>query len=129
MATANCPPDRVIERVFTILPSEAQDWAKERHLPQPPVELCELHPDGGERWRQRGETLPGQERAPRLVMGQASMLTSPDQGSTYRVSPQIPLDDQCIEVAARPGDGVQPRTVTLVGRRDGSQRSYPSALS
>jgi 1A family penicillin-binding protein len=135
LATANCPPERVIERVFTILPSEAQEWAKERHLPQPPVESCELHPEGGPpqdggpalAHGSLGDVAPGRLMAEARPTsgpppGRALVLTSPDQGSAFRVSPQIPLDDQCIEVAARPGDGVRLRGVTLLV--DGVALSY-----
>ncbi len=124
LATANCPPDRVIERVFTILPAEAQEWARDMHLPQPPTELCELHPgryppvapfpekEGGIGppflLREGGQGI--RSAAP----GRSLVLTHPDQGSVFRVSPQIPLKDQCIEVAARPGDGVEPRNVALL---------------
>ena len=117
LATANCPPDRVIERVFTVLPAEGQEWARERHWPQPPTQMCELHPDGSELATTTGA---GPER-PRAISPQGAfagpeeglVLTSPDQGSTYRLSPQIPAADQCIDVAARPGDGVRLRSVTL----------------
>ena len=42
------------------------------------------------------------------------ILTSPDQGSRYRLSAEIPREVQQIAVAARPPDGVVLREVTLL---------------
>ncbi len=42
------------------------------------------------------------------------ILTSPDQGSRYRLSPEIPPSAQQILVAARPVDGVSLQEVTLL---------------
>jgi len=42
------------------------------------------------------------------------ILTSPDQGSRYRLSPEIPSSAQQILVAAHPADGVALRQVTLL---------------
>ena len=42
------------------------------------------------------------------------VLTSPDQGSRYRLSAEIPASAQQILVAARPADGVSLRQVTLL---------------
>ena len=42
------------------------------------------------------------------------LLTSPDQGSRYRLAPEIPRAMQQVVVAVRPGDGVTLRQVTLL---------------
>lgn len=42
------------------------------------------------------------------------VLTNPDQGGRYRLSPEIPGSAQQIVVTARPADGVTPRQVTLL---------------
>jgi len=42
------------------------------------------------------------------------VLTSPDQGGRYRLSPEIPPSAQQVLVAARPTDGVALRQVTLL---------------
>jgi hypothetical protein len=42
------------------------------------------------------------------------ILTSPDQGSRYRLSAEIPREVQQIAVAARPTDGVVLNEVTLL---------------
>jgi hypothetical protein len=41
-------------------------------------------------------------------------MTSPDQGSRYRLSSEIPREVQQIAVAVRPADGVTLRQVTLL---------------
>ena len=42
------------------------------------------------------------------------ILTSPDHGSRFRLSPEIPSSAQQVLVAARPADGVALRQVTLL---------------
>jgi hypothetical protein len=42
------------------------------------------------------------------------LFTSPDQGSRYRLAPEIPRAMQQVVVAVRPGDGVALRQVTLL---------------
>lgn len=39
LATAQDPPDQVATMVFPIYPPEAQDWARENNIPQPPTEF------------------------------------------------------------------------------------------
>jgi len=43
LATPYCPPEDVEEKVFEIYPPEAQDWVRERGIPQPPQEYCDIH--------------------------------------------------------------------------------------
>jgi hypothetical protein len=52
--------------------------------------------------------------APQSLIPNPLIMTSPDQGSQYRLSPQIPPSAQQILVAARPADGVALRQVTLL---------------
>ncbi len=35
-ATTDTPPDRIVERLYTILPPEAQEWMQEQGIPEPP---------------------------------------------------------------------------------------------
>jgi hypothetical protein len=44
----------------------------------------------------------------------ALIFTSPDQGSTFRLVPNIPADKQKIRVSIRPTDGVSPGQVKLL---------------
>lgn len=43
LATEFCPAETVEERVYLIYPPEAEAWARERGLPEPPREPCPLH--------------------------------------------------------------------------------------
>ncbi|MFN8497439.1 MAG: transglycosylase domain-containing protein [Anaerolineae bacterium] len=38
LASTLCPPEDVEEQVFAILPREAADWARQAHIPQPPLD-------------------------------------------------------------------------------------------
>jgi membrane carboxypeptidase/penicillin-binding protein len=97
-ATASTPPDRVVERVYAILPPEAQDWAREQGIPQPP-------PSGSE----VADLGPASTSGNRpLVMG------SPDAGATYRLDPGLPREAQQIVVSAWAGTGVTLGEVTLM---------------
>ena len=103
LATRDTPPERIMERVYTILPAEAQEWARQQGLPQPPLEAAPAI------------AVAGRNEAP-LVM------TSPDAGTTYQLSPALPREAQRIEVAARPAAGLRFTEVelyvddTLLGR-------------
>ncbi|MGQ9625906.1 MAG: penicillin-binding protein 1C, partial [Anaerolineae bacterium] len=44
LATLSCPPELVEERYYIVFPPEYRRWAEENGYPQPPSELCTLHP-------------------------------------------------------------------------------------
>jgi 1A family penicillin-binding protein len=96
-ATANTPPERVVERVYTVVPPEAWEWANEHGLPQPPAEQVAALP----------QEHAGGAAEPPLVM------TAPDQGASYQLDRGLPRDAQRILVAARPGTGAILGPVTL----------------
>lgn len=122
MASAGTPPGRVIERVFTILPAEAEEWARERNLPRPPaaspdrLALAMGQDESGmpiTTDARGGESMVmpasrGVHSEPPLIM------TGPDSGSAFRLSPQIPSGSQCVEVSARSGEGSHLDSVTLL---------------
>ncbi len=111
LAAEDTPAQWVSERVFTILPPEADEWIRSRNLPQPPVGYAqELALAGGAvvPETRRPDEVPAGAPEPALVM------TEPDSGSTYRISAQIPVASQCVEVAARAGEGAVLRSVTLL---------------
>ena len=83
LATVDTPPDRVWERVYLLLPAEAREWARENGIPEPPAGAVE--PPAGN------------------ASGAPLVMTSPDAGTTYRISPSAPRDSQRIVVAARAG--------------------------
>ncbi len=96
-ATADTPPERVIERVYTVFPPEAQAWAAEQGFPQPPPTS-----------KGSGQLLAWSAEEPPLVM------TGPDQEATYRLDRSLPRTAQRIRVGARPGSGAALMEVTLM---------------
>ncbi len=94
-ATADTPPERIVERVYTVFPPEAQAWAAEQGIPQPP---------------------PAPEDTPLLAWSGNEpplVMTGPDQGAAYRLDRNLPRDAQRIRVGARPGNGAVLVEVTL----------------
>jgi len=86
---------RIDSEVYTLLPAEAQAWAREHGLPQPPA-----------------------VSAPSVsVSGSAAiLLTSPDAGAVYRLDPTLPRDAQRIAIAAEAAPGITEVTLLLDSR-------------
>ena len=102
-ATAGTPPDRVVERLYTVLPPEAQEWAREQGLPEPPPPA-------------RSATGGSEAAVPPLQASEKGPLTmnSPDAGAVYRLDRSLPRDAQQIEISVRAGAGVSLAQVTLL---------------
>jgi membrane carboxypeptidase/penicillin-binding protein PbpC len=82
LADANTPAQFVASRVFLVVPPEAQQWAKEAGLPQPP----------GVSSATGGSPL-------------ALQISSPDPHTVYQITPRLPLASQQVPfrvVAAQP---------------------------
>ena len=43
LATVYCPPGEVEEVIFDIYSPEADDWVREKGIPQPPRDYCDIH--------------------------------------------------------------------------------------
>jgi len=125
LAGPGCPPEFIVKRRYTLYPAEAQDWVRWQNVPQPPEEYSPMCPMGDQRaesgeWRvesgDRGAEGPVPAPVPQPLAPRPwpLILTSPDQGSRYRLSPEMPPSAQQILVAARPVDGVSVRQVTLL---------------
>jgi 1A family penicillin-binding protein len=101
-AGKDTPPERIVERLFTVLPPEAQEWAREQGLPEPPA-AAEVNGEGseGKLARASGEEL-------------SLLMVDPDAGAVYRLDPALPRDAQRIQVLVRPGAGASLRQVTLL---------------
>ncbi|HSR31994.1 MAG TPA: PBP1A family penicillin-binding protein [Anaerolineae bacterium] len=98
-ATTDTPPEQIVQRVYTVLPAEAQDWAHEHGIPEPPSIMAS------------GAEFPAPRvnaESPLLAMG------SPDAGAVYRLDPALPRDAQRIVISARPGTGLAPTRVRLL---------------
>ncbi len=107
LAGPDCPPQFTTQKRYTLYPAQAQEWARSQNIPQPPETYSPL--------------CPGQETgnkllvpSPQVPRPSSLILTSPDQGSHYRLSSEIPPAVQQILVVARPADGVTLRQVTLL---------------
>ena len=93
LASSDTPPERIVERVYTVLPAEAVEWGRERGV------------DSGY-WIL--DIASGE-----LKTRNQLIITSPHQGSVYRLDPALPEDDQRIEIAARASDGVGVASLTI----------------
>ncbi len=90
-----------VERVYRVLPPDAQDWGRRQGIPTPPEIDC-----------------LGQVASSRVV-GQVGnlpylVLTSPSPNATLSLSPQLPTELQKIEVTARLNAPVSLQEVTLL---------------
>jgi membrane carboxypeptidase/penicillin-binding protein PbpC len=101
LATASCPPERRVQRVFVFPPPEVIPWAREAGLPLAPAtpiladEMAAPAPDG----------LDGQ--SPRLI------LVSPEPEAMAEISGEIPREHQGLEVEAVAWGAWQPAVVEL----------------
>ncbi len=92
LASATTPAERVAERLFWVLPPEAQEWAREQGIPQPPAGATPLPEEGA---------------------SIALEIISPDPNAEFVISGALPLSAQSIEIAARWRLAFAPREVTL----------------
>ena len=99
-ATAGTPPERVMERVFTILPPEAREWGRQQGI-------AELPPEPAASSQQQGLVAASNVQYPSLAM------VGPDQGAIYRIDPALPRDAQRIAVSAVAGEEAVFVRVTL----------------
>ncbi|MFN2131341.1 MAG: transglycosylase domain-containing protein [Anaerolineae bacterium] len=99
-ATATTPRDRVHERAYTVYPPEAEGWAIEQGLPQPPS---------------AAETdAPAATVLDKGTMPAAPIeIVSPFQMDQYRLSSAVPPEDQRIMIEARPGGRLRFEQVIL----------------
>jgi 1A family penicillin-binding protein len=140
LAGPGCSPQFTTRKLFTIYPAEAQDWARRQGIAEAPTAYSPLcpDPDGRQQTADGSQSSQGEaslsavggqrshgEASPSAVSLVATsnlqslissplVLTSPDQGSRYRLAPEIPRAMQQVVVAVRPGDGVTLRQVTLL---------------
>ncbi len=130
LAGPGCSPQFTTRKLFTLYPAEAQDWARRRGIAEAPGTYSPLCP-GGEQIAVSGQQSAVSRRPSAVGLVATSnvqlptsnfqsptpyslLLTSPDQGSRYRLAPEIPRAMQQVVVAVRPGDGVTLRQVTLL---------------
>ena len=128
LAAPGCPPQYTTQKRYTLYPAEAQDWVRWQEIPQPPRAFSPLCPGleagahGGREEVELGSGEAGVQESEEHRRGDGSvpatawplLLTSPDQGSRYRLSPETPRQTQQVIVAALPADGISLHQVTLL---------------
>jgi 1A family penicillin-binding protein len=120
-ATADTPPERVVQRVYTMLPAEAADWARENGLPQPPpaAEAGSVH---------QAAAAGEEEAVARAARGGPLVMAAPDEGAVYRLDPALPRQAQRIAVSARAGAALRRLTLFVDGRVLGQFNAAPYEL-
>ena len=76
LADSNTPPNRIVTQVFLVLPPEAQEWAREKGIPQLPVNSYQLS------------------------VSSNLKITSPDDKTVYKISPRLPISNQQVSFNA-----------------------------
>lgn len=103
LASAYCPPEQVAEQVFQIFPSDAEDWVREKGIPQPPTDYCDVH----------GPNVASMEiaisspRALQSVRGVVSIMGSARLGGMEKYWVQY-------------GQGMSPQTWATIGAEHGN---------
>ena len=82
---------RIVERVYTVLPPEARDWARQQGLPEPPAEARGGLPlsDPGSQLAKVAAPVQGQGSEALLLR-----MSSPDAGAVYLLDAGMPRDTQ-----------------------------------
>jgi penicillin-binding protein 1C len=88
------PVERTESRVYILLPAEAREWARQQNWPEPPAAYA-------------AGSLNDPATDFQLV------LTHPDPGSIYHLSPNLPSSAQRIEVGVRAANEAAVAEVTL----------------
>ncbi|MGC8826131.1 MAG: penicillin-binding protein 1C [Anaerolineae bacterium] len=95
LADASTPAEEVVERVYLVLPAEAQEWARQEQLPQPPTAQPPVY-------------------AISRAAGTAPIwLASPAAGDVYHLNPALPRQTQRLEVSAEAQPGLRLTQVEL----------------
>jgi hypothetical protein len=97
LADVSTPPSRVVERVMLVLPAEALDWARENDVETANALTSDLQPPTSDLRRLASDLV----------------LTHPDAGTVYQISPVTPRETQRIAVSAQVGDGIQLVSLSL----------------
>jgi 1A family penicillin-binding protein len=101
LATASCPPERRVQRIFVFPPPEVIPWAREAGLPLAPA--ASILADG-----EAAPVLDGLDgQSPRLI------LVSPEPEAMAEISGEIPREHQGLEVEAVAWGAWEPATVEL----------------
>jgi membrane carboxypeptidase/penicillin-binding protein PbpC len=102
LADAGTPPELVMERVFLVLPPEAQEWAAQNGIAQPPA--SHFQPPASDFQIQ---------------------ITSPDPNTLYKISPRLPRQSQQIPFRVTAWTPITSVTFVLNGQPLGTVDAEP----
>ncbi|MEM7028320.1 MAG: transglycosylase domain-containing protein [Chloroflexota bacterium] len=115
LAGSACSSDLTLTRWFVQYPLEAKSWVERQQIDQMPDQYSPFCPDDppivqGNTGQKLAALMPENTRqsAP-----EPFRLTSPDAGSTYRISPAIPVTKQKIRVAIQIPSDIDSASVQL----------------
>ena len=94
-APVGYPPQRVVTRIFRVLPPEAEAWGAQNGVPAPPRSGCPLAA-GAAPLRPQAATFP-------WASASGPALIAPADGATYRISAGVPLARQQLALQAIAG--------------------------
>lgn len=92
LADDSTPPERIVTQVFLVLPPEAQEWARAKGIPQPPI-----------------FDLQSQ------ISNSQLQITSPDDATIFNISPRLPIESQQITFSAVSGAAMMEVSFVLNG--------------
>jgi penicillin-binding protein 1C len=110
LASQSTPPEHISQRVYLVLPPEAQEWARLTGLPQPPAGTAGT----------AGTAEPGSQSELQII--------SPDANTIYQISPRLPLSSQQIPLRVAAAGPLQSLTYFLNGQLLGSVNAAPFEL-
>lgn len=103
LADDSTPPERQIQRVYTVLPQEARDWGIRNGILPPPTGALVQQPDADQGLR----------------------LLEPDPYTVFRLSPLLPFDAQRIKLTVGAPPGTQSVTYYMDGDTLGTVDGAP----
>jgi membrane carboxypeptidase/penicillin-binding protein PbpC len=95
LADDSTPPERIVTQVFLVLPPEAQEWAREKGIPQIPN--------------------PNFQNPNSQLSTLTLTLTSPDDATIFNISPRLPITGQQITFSAVSGVAMKEVSFVLNG--------------
>ncbi|HEV8635481.1 MAG TPA: Ig-like domain-containing protein, partial [Chloroflexota bacterium] len=132
-ASADCPANEAVERVYEDWSGDLRDWARARGLLPPVVADSDAPPPrsaAGQASPLSGHTAAGPPAASRgadPVFGRqhSVRVTSPVDGALFEIDPTLPADVQRLELTASVADGARRVAFYVDGRRLGTLTAPP----
>ncbi|OQY43547.1 MAG: hypothetical protein B6242_14460 [Anaerolineaceae bacterium 4572_78] len=106
LATELCSSEYVVKRWFIMYPVEAEAWMQSNNIRSAPNSYSPLCPSNSDNVEQVNHIRPIHTTKP-------IRFTSPDEGTVYQISPNIPIDSQKIPIAIQITPHVKPESVQV----------------